>query len=130
MELGTREEIYAPSYLIGTATLETKPITYARILFLKEILEVNKLKLSGALGVSYLLGLSSSYYNVNPGAEYLAQLRITHTLKSLSIFSVVEYSQTDQKTSLTNQTRKNIGLQMGIVIPLGKDEERSQEGVQ
>ncbi|OYZ24217.1 MAG: hypothetical protein B7Y39_01985 [Bdellovibrio sp. 28-41-41] len=122
LELGTREEIFAPSYVTGTATLETKPIPYARVLISKKLLEVNKLNLTGALGVSYLLGLSGTSYNVSPGAEYFTQLKVSHKFKRLSIFALGEYAETSQKTSLTNQTRKDFRTQFGLIIPLGKEE--------
>jgi hypothetical protein len=121
-ETGTREEIFALSYSAGTATLETKPVNFFKLSFSKDFVEVRRLRLSGFFGGTYLLGLSGSSYDIKPGIEYYGGVRITHQLKSISIFASGEYSVTLQDTSLTTQSRKDIRTQIGVSIPLGADD--------
>lgn len=121
-ELGVREEIFASSYSAGSATLETKPITYFRTSFSLNLLDVRRLRLSGFLGAGYLMGLHNSNYDIKSGYEYFGGLRITHQLKSFSIFASGEYGETLQDTSVSTQSRKAIRTQIGLSIPLGAEE--------
>lgn len=121
-EMGVREEIFAPSYSAGTATLETKPINFLKFSISKDIAQVRRLLLSGYAGASYLLGQSGSNYDVKAGYDYFGGVRIKHELKSFSIFASGEYDQSAQDSSLSNQSRKDIKTQIGLSIPFGAEE--------
>jgi hypothetical protein len=120
LELGMREDIFAPSYSSGTANLETRAIPTMRLLLSKDLVEVQSLKLIGTLGVGYLSGVSSGDYDVKPGHEFMGQIQVVQKLKSFSIFTSGDYGQTLQDTSITKQKRTDIGLQLGISFPLGE----------
>ena len=68
------------------------------------------------------MGLSNSSYNIKPGYDYIGGLRITHQLKTISIFTSIQYIETFQDTSLFTQTGKDIRTQFGMSIPFGADE--------
>jgi len=123
VEVGTKEEIFAPSYSTGTATLEAKPVSFFKLSFSRNLVEVRQLRLSGSLGGSYLFGLSNSDYDIKSGYEYFGGLRVTHQLKSISIFASGEYIVTFQDTSLSTQSLKDIRTQIGVSIPFGAVEE-------
>jgi hypothetical protein len=120
LELGMREDIFAPSYSPGTANLETRAIPTMRLLLSKDLVEVQSLKLIGVLGVGYLSGVSAGDYDVKPGHEFVGQIQVVQKLKNFSIFTSGDYGQTRQDTSITKQKRTDIGLQLGISFPLGE----------
>jgi hypothetical protein len=120
LELGTREDVFATSYLTGTTTLEKKFTTYSRFLLEKTIAEVRALKLSAAVGGSYLFPASGSSYSIQSGREYLAQFELSQRLRAFTLFSVLEYSSISQNTSLTHQERKELRTSLGFRVPLGE----------
>lgn len=120
LELGMREDIFAPSYSPGTANLETRAIPTMRLLLSKDLVEVQSLKLIGVLGVGYLSGVSSGDYDVKPGHEFVGQIQVVQKLKNFSIFTSGDYGQTLQDTSITKQKRTDISLQLGISFPFGE----------
>lgn len=121
IEAGEREEIFVTSYLSGSASLETRPINYYRLVFSKKLAAVNNLSLTGSLGVDYLSGTSGSNYKVHSGQDYFGQLQVTQKFKNFSFFGQGEYINSNQKTSLTTQTRKDIKTQLGFIFPLEEE---------
>ena len=121
IELGGREEIFVTSYQTGSASLETRPITYCRLAFSKRLVSVKNLSLNGSLGGSYLSGASGSNYEAHAGQEYFGQLQLTQKLKNFSFFATGEYVSSSQKTSMTNQSRKDIKTELGFIFPLGEE---------
>lgn len=124
LEIGSRQEIFAPSYSAATATLEAKPVSYSRFLFSKNLVEIKKLSLRGAIGASYLAGASGSSYDVKTGFEYLAQLEVSQKLKRNLLFAKIELSQASQKTSQTNQIRRDVQSFVGFTFPISEEESK------
>lgn len=119
---GTREDIFSPSYSLGTATLETRPITFAKVSVSRNLVEVRNLSLMGYLGGTHLFGQSLTDYDIHTGLEYFGGLRVTHRLKTISVFASGEYSETTHDTSLFELSRKNIRTQFGLIFPLGAED--------
>ncbi len=117
-EVGTNEEIFIPSYQIGSASLETRPLPYAKLILTLDLAQVRALKLTAGIGGSYLMGGTFSAYDVLPGQEYLLQMKLSQRLKELSFFTEFEYVDLKQNTSIFDQQRKDIRTNIGISIPL------------
>lgn len=122
-EVGTTDEVFVPAYQVGVATIETKPLAYAKALFIKDIFHTRKLTLTGALGGSYIMGSNVGSYEIGAGREFLGYLQVSQSLKKFTFFGRAGFSEKSQNTSVTSQIRKEIRSNFGLIIPLNGDDE-------
>jgi phage tail protein X len=122
VETGVREEVFATSYEQGSATLESRPITFLKVSLTKEIAHQRGLRLVGTLGGSYLMGATATGYDVLPGSEFFIRGRLSHKLKGFTMFADGEYSEISQSTSISNQRHREVRSNFGLIFPLYTEE--------
>lgn len=122
IELGAKDQLFAPSYVAGTATLETRPMTFARVSLEGNILRRSALSLDGEAAAGILFGASGSAYDVKNGSDASVELRLVQRMEAFSFFAGLRYARTAQDTSLATQSQTDLQTRFGFTLPLGKDD--------
>ncbi len=113
-QLGLHGYVFAPSYAAGSVNLEVKPLPYAQVQFLRDLVKVRSLTLKGGGGLVYTAPSTEAGYNIGAGSAYYGLLRIEQQLKSFGLFTEGQYEYFNQSTSFTSQTTQELWGRMGV----------------
>lgn len=116
---GQKENVFITSNIQSTATLESIANGYTRLSLNSELIRRKKLSFFVGLDVSSLAANSMESYDVKSGTSISGQLTIKQQFRKFSFFMTGEYQTTNQNTSITSQSGRDIKSYLGISMPLG-----------
>lgn len=111
---GMKDFYFVPSYLAGTATLETKSLPTAEIRIIRQVAKIRSLALYASLGASWIGSSSDGSYTIQSGSSYFGSLRVEQKFTKHGIFAEMKYEDLSQATSQFQIKRKDIFGRFGF----------------